>query len=152
VSEIAPTGINTIVIIDSETGKEIKRLGNPENKVLLQPKYMPDGKSVIAISQHKQEISIVSLDIESGKQTELFNVGPEFLNNPMAIGDYIFYNSTASGIDNIYAFDPKTNNHYQVTSRKYGAYSLSGNTTELCFNDFQSEGYQVATMPYDPRR
>ncbi|MFM2268428.1 MAG: hypothetical protein RL757_1869, partial [Bacteroidota bacterium] len=79
------------------------------------------------------------------------NVGAEFLNNPMAIGDYIFYNSTRSGIDNIYAFDPKTNQHYQVTSRKYGAYSVSGTTSELYFNDFQAEGYQVAVMPFDPK-
>jgi WD40 repeat protein len=151
VSEIAPTGINTLVIIDTETGKEIKRLSNPENKLLTQPKYMPDGKSIIAISQHNCAMAIVAQDVKTGNQTELFNVGTEFINNPMAIGDYIFYNSTHSGIDNIYAFDPKTSKHYQVTSRKYGAYSLSGNTKELCFNDFQKEGYQVATMPYAPK-
>jgi hypothetical protein len=149
-SEINTDGTNSIVILNAEDGQLVKKIENPNNYLLLQPKWTSDGSAIVAIAQLDNKKQLVSINISNGQTEVLFDAGTDNINNPASAGDYVFYNSPMSGIDNIYAVHLKTKENYQVTSRKYGAYYVSGNDKNLVFNDFQIDGYHIAKIKFEP--
>jgi hypothetical protein len=151
VSDIGLDGVYRLVILNAENGEIIKKLLNPNNHFLAQPKFTTDGTNIIAIAQHNNTKQLVSINIASGQTEILFDAGTDNINNPAVIGDYAMYNSPMNGIDNIYAINLKTKENYQVTSRKYGAYNVSGNDKNLVFNDFEIDGLHIAKVPFEPK-
>jgi hypothetical protein len=149
-SEIGLDGTYSLVILNAQNGEIIKKLPNANNHFLAQPKFTSDGTAIVAIAQHDNTKQLVSINIESGQVETLFDPGTDNINNPAVVGDFVFYNSPMSGIDNIYAINLKTKENLQVSSRKYGAYNVSGNTKNLVFNDFQIDGYHIAKVSFDP--
>jgi hypothetical protein len=96
--------------------------------------------------------SIVKINIESGRMMTVLNPVPENISAPVDYENYVLYNSTRLGIDNIYAVDTITGNVYQITNRKYGAFnpSVSPDNTTIAFQDFTPDGFRIATMPVKP--
>jgi hypothetical protein len=76
----------------------------------------------------------------------------ENVHNPVIHGNYLFYNSPYSGIDNIYALELSTGRRYQVTSRKFGAFNanISADGSKLVFQDYTVTGHDIAEMPLKP--
>jgi hypothetical protein len=150
VSEISTDGTNNIVILNAQDGQVIKKIENPNNHLFLQPKWTSDGAAIVAVEQFDNKKQLVSVNVSNGKTEVLFDAGTDNINNPAISGDYVLYNSPMSGIDNIYAVNLKTKENFQVTSRKFGAYYVSGNDKNLVFNDFQIDGYHIAKIKFEP--
>ena len=76
----------------------------------------------------------------------------ENVGHPVLKGDYLFFNSPVSGIDNIYVFDLRTKRRYQVTSSKYAAYnpSISGDGKTIYYNEQTRDGLDVVKIPFNP--
>jgi Tol biopolymer transport system component len=86
-----------------------------------------------------------------GRIAELLPVANVNLANPQPWGDYIFYNSSQSGVDNLYAVDG-IGRTYRVTSRPLGAYhaAISPDGRTLAFHDYRATGARVVEMPLNP--
>ncbi|MDB5234675.1 MAG: hypothetical protein JWR44_1668 [Hymenobacter sp.] len=89
--------------------------------------------------------------VGTGGMVERLPVANINLANPQPWGDYIFYNSSQSGIDNLYAVDV-AGRTYRVTSRPLGAYhaAVSPDGKSLAFHDYRATGARVAEMLLDP--
>ena len=143
-----------LVVLDAENGQVLQRLPNPDNHYYLTPKWSEDGQQIVVAKNVRQRITIALIDVTTGETQDLLPYSTEHLGCPVMKGQYIFYNSAYSGIDNIYAIDLATHQRYQVTSRKYGAYNpiISADGYWLIFNDFAKDGMDVAKMPFDPKQ
>lgn len=141
-----------LVLLDAETGIVIKKFDNPGNKQWLQPHFTRDGKSILLVLALPGYKSIVKVEIETGSVTTILNPVAENISAPVDYENYILYNSTLTGIDNIYAIDTTNNNIYRVTNRKFGAFNpcISADNTTLCFQDFTPDGFRVAILPLRP--
>ncbi|MDN5214273.1 hypothetical protein QQ020_19500 [Fulvivirgaceae bacterium BMA12] len=140
-----------LVVLDTGTGKEIKRFPNQDNHFFSMPRWTNDGKGIVALKSGDEGKALVLVDVESEKETVIIPASDENIGHPVPYNQYIFYNSPYSGIDNIYAINIKSLQRYQVTSAKHGAYNPTidqvGNT--IYFNDFQKDGFNVAKIPFD---
>ncbi|MFD1139719.1 hypothetical protein ACFQ4C_01300 [Larkinella insperata] len=143
-----------LVILDSETGQELRVLDNPENDFYVQPRWQEDNRTLVAVIRKRSGKTIQRIDAETGTRRDLMPVVNQNISHPQPWKEYVFYNSPQSGIDNIYALNTQTGQTYQVTSRPLGAYhpTVSGDGKKLIFHDFRASGHRIAEMPIDPSR
>lgn len=142
----------SLVILNAESGVEVKRFPNPDNDFIMQPSWSPDGKSIVFKQQSLKGEALTVVDVES-KVAE--NITPESwkkIDSPCFYRNFILYSSSYSGIDNIYAIDIESGRQYQVTSRKYGAYepAVSQDGAKLAFKDYTADGSNIAEIDLDP--
>ncbi len=141
-----------LVLLDTSSGEMIKEFDNPDNKLYVQPHFSRDGNSIIMVLSGEGSKAIVKVDIESERETTLLKPVAENISAPLDFDKYILYNSTRSGIDNIYAVDTATKRIYRVTDRKFGAFNacISPDNTTIAFQDFTPDGFRIAIMPLKP--
>ena len=150
--EAKQDGTYQIVVIDAFHGKEIKRFESEANTFYNNPTWSPDDQQIVAMKTNKLGKSVVSIDYHTGQFQELIPPSFEVIGNVFIYDDYLFYHSPYSGIDNVYAMNLVSGEHYQVTCSKYGAYnaSISYDEKSIYYNDHQVNGLDIAKIPFDP--
>ncbi|PWK18871.1 WD40 repeat protein [Arcicella aurantiaca] len=150
--ENSSEGKTSLVILNSENGLEEKRFKNEKNAFYIHPRWSEDSL-IYAVKLSDGLKTIVEINSQTGVERELFSPVNENIAYPVRKGDYILFNSGISGIDNIYAVNLKTNQRFQVTNRKFGAFnpSFSNDGKTLYFNDFSIKGHQIVSMPFVPQ-
>ncbi|SFF56743.1 BamA/TamA family outer membrane protein [Thermoflexibacter ruber] len=146
-------GSMQLVILDAETGAEIKRFENPENHYIGMPRFADNGKEIVFLKTvRNQGKTIALLNIDTGETQNLLPFSEENFGHPVKVRNYVFYNSPYNGIDNIYVLDLENNKQYQLTSRKFAAYNpcISADFKTLLFNDFSKDGMNIAEMSLNP--
>jgi len=152
VVEFTPERKCSLVILDAKDGSEVKRFLNPENEFIRNPSWSPDGKRIVFIRHKHKGVAITIADTQTGQTRDVIPHSWEDISYPVLCGDYVLYGSYYSGIDNIYAIDLSTDQRYQVTSRKFGAFNpaVSPDGDKLLFEEYQVKGYDVAEMSLEP--
>jgi hypothetical protein len=133
-------------------GNVRKQFTNPQQAFYSMPRWSADGKSIVVLKTTSSGRTVAAFDFDSGVETELISASNENIGHPVLQGDYLFYNSPVSGIDNIYVLEVSTGERFQVTSSKYGAYNpaLSADGKTLYYNEQTRDGFDVVKMPVDP--
>lgn len=142
----------SLVLLDAETGREIRTFPNPENCFIKTPVWSEDGRQIGFTRQRNGLRALTVLEPETGSQTDIIPWSPEDITYPVFYGDYLLYDSPWSGIDNIYAVHLQTGRRYQLTSRKYGSFYPSPAGESLLFCDYQAEGMNIVRTALDTAR
>lgn len=139
-------------VLDAKTGKLLRLLPNSDNEFYLHPRWQSDNQTLVAVALKNGKKTIQSIDANTGEQTDLLPRVNENLSNPQPWGQYVFYNSPRTGIDNIYAVDVRSKAAFQVTSRPLAAYhaAVSPSGKQIAFEDFTARGFRIADMPLNP--
>ncbi len=142
----------TLVILDAQTGKEVQRLPNPGNDLLLAPGWSDDGARIVYVRQNTGGRALSVAACDSGQRRDLLPLSREDIANPELHGRYVFYESSYSGIDNIYALDLTDGRRYQVTSSHLGAFypHVTRDGQRLLYSDYTLRGHDLAEAPLDP--
>lgn len=140
-----------LVVLDS-VGKVLKKFPNPANHFYSMPRWSPDGKSIAVLRTEPRGKTIVLVNYDSGTSRDLFPLSQENFGYPVLHGDYLLFNSPASGIDNIYALDLRTGVRSQITSSRLGSYNpaVSPDGRTLYYNEQTRDGLDVVSVPFDP--
>ncbi len=140
-----------LLVLDYFSGKELKAFDNPDNDMISMPRWA-DPHTIIALRINSKGKTIARFDLDQGSVTDLLPYSQENIGYPVPYGKYILFNSPASGIDNIYAISPETNERFQITSSKYGAYNpaITKDGTTLYYNEQGKDGMNVVRMPMNP--
>lgn len=153
--EQSKDGSSSIVLLSTADGSEIRRYSIGAGEAASDLSFSPDGKKLLYVSNgvfypaEAQGKRICSLDLESGIATVLLDAGWENVKQPAASGDAVFYVSSWSGIESIYALLPDGTRH-QVVSRPIGVgYPVpSASADVLYFIDHaDSRGKTVCAAP-----
>jgi hypothetical protein len=146
------TTYNTTLTVLDTVGNVRKQFTNPQQAFYSMPRWSADGKSIVVLKTTSSGRAVAAFDFDSGVETELISASNENIGHPVLQGDYLFYNSPVSGIDNIYVLVISTGERFQVTSSKYGAYNpaLSADGKTLYYNEQTRDGFDVVKMPVDP--
>ncbi|MEP6617671.1 MAG: hypothetical protein ABJE47_00090 [bacterium] len=152
--EFTPARACSLVIIDAESGAELRRIASPANDLLTAPSWSDNGRDIVLARQGAHGKGIALVNVETGVFRDVLAASDENVGRPVMHGKYVFHNSPFSGIDNIYALDLESGQRYQVTSRKFGAFnpSVSFDGTRLLFNDYTARGFDAVDMPIQPDR
>lgn len=140
----------SLVVLECSSGKELYRFSNPDNAFFLHPRWY-NNEAFVAITLKNNAKAIADFNMEKGEEKELYHVENENIAHPVRLGEYLFFNSGISGIDNIFAVDLKTGERKVVTNRKFGAFNPapSADAGMIYFNDFSAKGHRIVSMPFD---
>ena len=151
--EIDLSNQSSVVELEVATGKITHRYPNPENLILQNPAFHPSEELItyVSVSEKGKAIWI------SGKNTNPTKVLPETrqqLNRPQFTSSGIAFNAHYSGVDNIYYLDLTTQEISALSEAKYGAFNLvlSKDSTQILFNNYGPEGYQIASTKFEPEK
>ena len=137
---------SNLVVLNTESGKEIKRFPNPENETLRTPAWSANGEKIVFTSSKYDGIAMLIVDFESGNTTEILSHSHENIGRPVFYKDFILFNSPRNGIGNIYAININSKDVLQVSSRKFGAYNPKVYNNKMIFSDYTVNGYNIAEI------
>ncbi len=151
--EYTPERQCTLLILDIDSGREIFRFSNPENDFFLNPSWSEDGSKIVVMQQNREGRALSIVYPASQRIEKIIPSSLENITHPVFYKEYILYNSSYSGIDNIYAVDTTDKNRYQITSSQFGAFfpEVSPDEKSLLYNDYSIDGYDVAEILLDPQ-
>ncbi|MFT5913868.1 MAG: hypothetical protein ACJAWV_001615 [Flammeovirgaceae bacterium] len=138
----------SLVILDADTGEELRQLPNPEKYFFAFPQWAENDKSIISVVRNLEQSALAKIDAETGAIELLTEWSYEQITNPFPTPTHIFFAGSHTGINNIFALDLATKKTYQVTSTKLGAYqpSISSDSKQLIYSEFTSLGYDLMLM------
>ena len=150
--EFTPERKCCLVILNSKSANEIKRLPNPDNDLISSPSWSTDGTRIIFSRQNRKGRALTIINTDTEETRDILPLNWENITYPVFFGDFVFYNSPYSGIDNIYAVDVNTGEQFQITSSQYGAFfpEISPSGEKLLYSNYTRNGYDVAEMPLIP--
>lgn len=146
------TEYNTNLVVLDTAGIVLKKFPNPEHAFYSMPRWFDGGKKIVALKTTRQGRTVSVFEENSEQETELIPYSQENIGHPVMVGDYLFYNSPVTGIDNIYVLDIKNGERLQVTNSKYGAYNpvVSPDLKAIYYNEQTRDGMDVVAIPFDP--
>lgn len=145
----------SLLVINAKTGAEVKRFPNPDNAFIRTPRWSTDGFLVSYTKTLRGRSTVVAVaDWLTGTEREIVPPSVPGQQFPVSDGRYVYFISSYSGIDNVYAAELATKKIYRVTSRLFGAYNhaLSPDGKKLAYNDVTVTGYAAVEMDIDPSR
>ncbi|HRX15755.1 MAG TPA: hypothetical protein P5123_05545, partial [Spirochaetota bacterium] len=145
----------SLVIIDSASKKIILRKDSPDNSFLFDPSWFDNGENIAVCSLDDRGTSLLNFNANTGTfSTVIDYTHDENITTPYPSGNYIFYQSDYSGINNIYAVDLNSTKRYQVVSARYGAFLPSVNQAgdTLYYSDYTVKGHQAKSLEIDPTK
>lgn len=145
---------NNLIVLDYDSGVVIQKIENPDNHILTMPRWSHDGKQIVFIQLNNNGKSIMALEVASGLIKSLYSAGNENVGHPVLFDNYLIYNSAFSGIDNIYALAIMSQQRYQITSSKYGAFnpSISADGKTIYYNEQTKDGFDIVKTPFEPEK
>jgi hypothetical protein len=141
-----------LCILDAENGKELSATKIDDNDYIRTPVWSENGEYVAFTHAKKEGPALSVLNIESGSIIKIIDYNWENIGRPVFYKNYILYNSSYSGIGNIFACDINNGQKYQITSRPYGAYNadVSPDNSKIVFQDYDKNGFNLAEMELKP--
>lgn len=144
----------SLVILNSNTGKELNRIKIPEGIVLQSPYFKEDGKKVITIARGEKGTNLMEIDLQANTHTFLIGWQPQQMERPIYTPHGILFKSHFNGIDNIYLLSQTLKTIKQVTNVTFGAFNPSYDEQRavLLFNNYQSTGYLISKLKIDKNK
>ena len=139
----------SLTIIKAPNGDVIARNSLPGNAFLMNQCWDDDNTHVYVIVNSDKGKKIMSLDTRNGSWELIYTPPFRELYQLSSEGDYIYFRSGYSGIENIYAVNKKTRKASMITSSRFGAYDPHVTKDRLMYSDYSSSGYSVVTAPID---
>ncbi len=150
--EVSEVNEYSLIIIDTQSGKVLKKITTANNYFIQHPSWSEDDGMIVMVLLGDEGKAIAIYDFISDQikpKTEFSYID---ISQPVIYHDTIYYIGPYNGINNIYAFIPDKDVVYQVTSSGFGAFDpvvISGGNS-LLYADYNSSGYKIMSQPIKP--
>ncbi|MEN8247613.1 MAG: hypothetical protein ABFS32_01670 [Bacteroidota bacterium] len=143
---------NKVVVLNAYSGSYIKSFDAPKGSQYLNPIWT-DNASFIVSEINNGTKQIKEIEVKTGEEVVLIEPTEEHISYAVRRGDYLFYVSGWTGIDNIYARDLRSDKDYEVVSSKNGAYNpvISKDGKTMYYNNLTSMGTDVVSIELNPK-
>ncbi|NVN94181.1 MAG: hypothetical protein HXX18_02735 [Bacteroidetes bacterium] len=137
-----------LVILDANTGKLLNKAASPQNAFLSTPSWSDDDQRIIMIATLIDGTAFAEYHQDNGKIHFKNAFTHCEISGAAYFKDYVIYNDTYGGVDNIYAMDTVSMKIYSITSSTYGAtdpcVSYDGN--RLAYANYTADGYDIVSI------
>jgi len=138
-----------LVELEAATGRQTNVYPNPQNLVLQFPRF----------NELTQQIVVTAVS-DSGKTLLIYNRADKTLKQilpwtraiiarPFFYKNEVIYKAHYNGIDNLYSLNLVTNKIKQLTNAQFGAFNGDISGSQFLFNNYQYDGYKIASLPID---
>ncbi len=150
-AEVSEDGKNFLTIFDRESKKVLRQIAVLDNDAVQNASWNNDGSKIMYVGLNHQGKRIVEYDVQNQTFTEVLPYSYEDYKSPIYWKEYVLYTSSYSGNDNIYAYNPQTNQTSRITVGDFGCNYPSTSDSTLIYSNYTSNGYQLACMPLNPK-
>jgi len=150
---VSPENRSSLVIISLVTGKETDTIITSLTDFFMTPSWSNDGTMLVFTQLDAHGKSIVVNDVAKKEVLTIIPATYTDIANPVFAGEYVLFNGSYSGIENIYAVDLSDSEKvYQVTSARFGACNanLSPDGKRIVYSNYTSDGYSVVEADFNP--
>jgi len=150
--ETDESGKNSIVVLDASSGETMHQSPTPENYFPSFPAWSSDGEKIAVILTRDEGKCIAINEPATGKYEIVHSFSNFEISKPCFYGDYLFFTSAYTGIDNIFALDLKTKKLLQVTSARFGATDATSSPdgTKFYYSNYTANGYEIVSSKLEP--
>lgn len=141
---------SSLVILNTFNGKVEEEI-NTAGGFIQKPKWSEDGKYIYVIEVGDSFKRVSRYYVENKDWETVFISHHADIQRIVPTKDYVFFHSTLNGIDNVYAYDLKSEELYQLSESKYGIaeFDYNANRNELVTNEYTSQGFRLSTIPVE---
>lgn len=150
--EVNPLQETFLVMISALDGKLIEKIPSPGNLFLQSPEWLTKSGAIAAIALNESGKTIVLYDHKTKKWSELLYTGFFDIQDLSSQDDYLIFQASFKGIDDIYALNIYNNTIYRITYSEFGAYypSALSDGSILAFSIYTKDGYKLSKIPFNP--
>ena len=129
------------LIILSKTGEVLKKVSYPANEVITSLDWFSDDYLILVTKNHEDLKAIRKFNFKTREESFLKEKSLENIGAVSVEEKHVFYESPASGIDNIWLLTKA--GPRQITSSRFGAYAPDLDKDKLIYNDYSVSGMNV---------
>ncbi len=143
---------HTLLVIDYSSGRILNEFPNPDNEFFSMPRWSEDGNNLVVIRQNNEGKTFSIINVSTGSSRDVLPFSHENTGHPVFAGEWLLFNSSVSGIDNIYAIHLSTGERKQVTNARYGAYNPAPDAGKqfIYYNNQGRNGMDIVRIPFAP--
>jgi hypothetical protein len=141
--------INTIKILNANTGEVLRLLPNPENHFISFPKWAENDTDIIYVAKKNSQLSIFKFNLIDNTSSQLIPWTEHIIADLFVKDNYVYFTGSFSGIDNIFRVALNGEEKIeQISSVPLGAYfpSVSADGKQLVFSEFDELGYYPVSL------
>ncbi len=141
--------MSNIVVVDLK-GQKVFRSTAMRGLVYTYPKFSANDQFIYsAVRNEDGNMSLVKLELATGKETRLLPYHNRIIGFPTVQGDTIFFSSSYRGSDETWAFVESKNQIYRVAVNPTGFYQAVFQPAQnrLVASNFTAYGYRLAALP-----
>ncbi len=135
-----------LLILDAETGTEIKRFPNPENEFIRTPEWSEDGTKIVYTHTGHDGTALSIVDVKAADSEQITDYNFDNISRPVFYKNSIIFNAPYNGIGNIYKTDIDTKKCERLTFSRYGAYNPDIQNDMMLFADYSLSGYNIVQV------
>lgn len=142
-------GANYLHRINTQTGKVLLQLPNPNNYFFTQTKYIDSNAAIAAVRNPEGKMALIKVDLTTGETTTITPFSFNVLGYPFVKGDTVYYSMMDANTpsDKIFAVTLKDKKIYRLTNNVNGIYQPAVDTKgALLFSAFTADGSRLASL------
>ena len=134
-----------LVIIDVNTGQEQHRTSVPEGDFISFPRWNDNNRTIFVAGRNLQGNFLRSYDLPSRSWKEHIAPIDYTIDRIYPKGKYVFFSSSLTGVQNIFALDASTTEIFQMTNSRFGAFdpAVSPDGKRLAYSDYSAMGFRT---------
>ncbi len=150
--EITNSHESAIVVLDSKSGKEIKRYAYPEEEI-QSPSWSGNDNEIVFISLNEMGKNIVVLKLSSGETEALSAKYYTGISQPRITEKYVYFTAAFSGTDNVFAIDRTNKKIFQISEVEYGVKDvfIDEKNNLLFYSNYSADGYEIVKQQILPQ-
>ena len=151
VVKVDEMNISSLVILNTFNGDVVNEIQTNNKYFIQRPKWSDDEKYIYVIELIDKGKQVSRYRFETNKWEFVFKIDNSDIQRINPTDNYVYFHSTFNGTDNIYVFDEKTKNIYQISESEFGIseFDISTNKNELVTNEYTSQGFRLAKIPIE---
>ena len=146
---------NNLILFDIKSNKITRSVPAPGNASLQRPQWSADGSEITVISLTDKGEGIISFRPENQAWKVFLEESRDDYQSSFLRNDSLFFVSSESGIENIFALSPEKKLS-RLTNSRFGATDVTVSGNRVLFCDYSSSGNDICSLNlksipgYDP--
>jgi hypothetical protein len=137
----------TLDLINSATKNRESFFEAPSGHYYMNPRFIDETNVVYSLRSPDARMSLQLLDLGTGKTKELIPYSTGSIGLPNVKGDTVFFTAGFTGNDELYGYNIRSTELFQLTQSKTGNYHASADNDALYWSNFTSYGLQLQKSP-----
>jgi hypothetical protein len=134
-----------LVLLSSSSGTILSRIPSPGNVFLQDPSWIDGRNEIAVISVNDNGEKILSYNLKTQSWREIYDAGFFNLSELNGKSNYLYFNASFDGIDNIYGINIIDSSLYKYSNSKFGAFQpdISRFNSGIVYSDYSDKGYNL---------